>query len=92
MTETSSLVATSLTSQGGNVEETIQVVIQGGAVGLAALAIWSLHLALRAVLNHIPHLVRDMKLMSYTLDEMVKADHQHQLDTVVLLAKMKDKT
>lgn len=72
-------------------EEVIQVVIQGGAVGLAALAIGSLHIALRAMTNHMPHMVKDMKLMSYTLETLERDTHQHHLDTVVLLAKLKDR-
>lgn len=92
MTETSSLVATSLTSQGGNMEDTIQVVIQGGAVGLAALAIGSLHLALRAVLNHLPHIAASQERTSQALENLAAEHRQHQLDTVVLLAKTKDRS
>lgn len=72
--------------------DTIQIVIQGGAVGLAALAIGSMHYALRTLLNHIPHMATDLRRMSETLDDMVSEGRQHRLDTVVLLAKLRDKS
>ena len=53
-------------------ESSIELVVQGGAVGLAALAIWSLHYALRTLINHIPHIASDLRRVAETLDELVR--------------------
>jgi hypothetical protein len=62
---------------------TVEVIIQGGGVGLAVAALGLVSYALRALLNHLPHMSSDMKHMASTLELLMSENRQHHLDILL---------
>ena len=56
----------------------IEAIVQGGAVGLAAFALYIVHFALKAIINHIPHITEAMVRVADVLQRLVEDVERHE--------------
>ncbi len=68
---------------------TVEVIIQGGGVGLALVSLGLVGYALRTLMNHLPHMAVNMEHMADSMETMQAEHRQHQLDTLLSMAARK---